>query len=161
MKDAPVLKVTSPAFADGGEIPIRHTGFGEDLSPAFTLDGLSPDAVTLAVTMDDLDIPFVGRLNHWLLWNVPPMDTLPEGIPHGEKVPSMGNAQQGVGYGRNAYRGPKQPVFVRNRHRYEFTVYALDSALTLPSTARKAELLAAMQGHVLQQGMIVGTYKRG
>ena len=67
---------------------------------------------------------------------------------------------QGMGYGKNRYRGPKQPVFVRNIHRYVFHFFALDCFLDLDCTAGKKELLEAMKGHILQQGSITGKYKR-
>jgi phosphatidylethanolamine-binding protein (PEBP) family uncharacterized protein len=72
----------------------------------------------------------------------------------------LGNAIQGVGYGKNRYRGPKQPVFVRNMHRYIFKFYVLDCFLDLDVNSRKADLLKAMKGHIIQQGSITGTYKR-
>jgi len=141
-------------------MPKKHTGFGKDISPGFELENLSNDAVSIAIIMDDLDIPFIKAYNHWLIWNIPPMTSIREDIPYGETVASLGNAIQGVGYGSHRYRGPKQPVFVRNTHRYRFYIYVLDCMLDLSSSSKKPELLSAMQGHVLQQGSITGKYKR-
>lgn len=59
--------------------------------------------------MDDLDIPFIKAYNHWLIWNIPKTDFIPENIPYGSPVSSLGNAIQGVGYGVKRYRRPKQP----------------------------------------------------
>lgn len=154
------LTIKSPSFEDNGFMPKKHTGFGEDISPAFTLLNLTHKAVSLAIIMDDLDIPFISAYNHWLIWNIPPMEEITENIPYGAETGALGNAVQGVGYGKHRYRGPKQPVFIRNIHRYVFNFYALDSFLELDCNSRKKELLAKMQGHVVQQGSITGKYKR-
>jgi Raf kinase inhibitor-like YbhB/YbcL family protein len=148
------------SFDENGFMPKRNTGFGEDKSPELRLINLDSAAASIAVVMDDLDIPFAESLNHWVIWNIPPVDVIPENIPYGPIVKSLGNAVQGVGYGKNRYRGPKQPVFVRNVHRYRFRVYALDSTLDLKPSAKKNELIKAMEGHIIQQGEIVGRYKR-
>lgn len=155
-----VLQVTSPSFKNNGAIPKKHTGFGDDISPAFQLADLAPEAVSIAIIMDDLDIPMTKAFNHWLIWNIPSSQTIPEHIPYGSVVPSLGNARQGIGYGRNRYRGPKQPVFVRNMHRYIFRFYVLDCFLELDSGAKKTELLKAMDEHIIQQGSFTGTYQR-
>ena len=152
------LRVACPDFREDGEIPKRHTGFGEDVSPRFSVGGLSEGVRTLAIVMDDLDVPFQGELNHWLIWNLPPEGEIPEHIPHGAECPN--GARQGTAYGKNQYRGPKQPPFIRKAHRYRFRVYALDCSLDIPATSRKAELMRAMSGHVLQTGEVIGWYRR-
>jgi len=154
------LNVQSPAFEHNGFMPKKHTGFDVDISPAFRIMNLCDNAVSIAVIMDDLDIPFIRAFNHWLIWNIPQTSEIPENIPYGSIVPKLGNAVQGMGYGKNRYRGPKQPVFVRNVHRYVFHFFVLDCFLDLDCTARKKELLKAMKGHILQQGSITGKYKR-
>ena len=160
MSYSPKLEVESYSFQHNGIIPKKHTGFGEDISPQFHLKNICNEAVSIAIIMDDLDIPFIKAYNHWIIFNIPKINLIPENITCGEIVPELGNAIQGIGYGKNRYRGPKQPVFVRNTHRYVFYVYVLDEFLKLTSTARKMDLLAAMEGHILQQGYIVGKYKR-
>lgn len=109
--DSNTLKVTSNAFKDGQYMPVDYTGFGKDMSPDFRLHKLSKKAVSIAIIMDDLDIPFLPAYNHWLIWNIPAMQEIPEKIPHGPEIPGLGNARQGIAYGKNKYRGPKQPVF--------------------------------------------------
>lgn len=151
------LKVSCPSFGSSGEIPKRHTGFGEDISPSFSIGGLDDAVKTLAIVMDDLDVPFAGELNHWLIWNLPPKDSIAENIPYGADCP--GGTRQGLAYGKNRYRGPKQPPFVKKAHRYRFRVYALDCSLELPATARKKDLIRAMSGHILQRGETVGWYR--
>ena len=150
------LMVTSPAFAAGGRIPERHTGYGADISPALHLEGLDPQAQSLVLLLDDLDHP-IPAYSHWVLWNLPAEEEIPEDIVHGEKVPGIPEARQGYGYGKHRYRGPKPPFHWS--HRYRFTVYALDTLLDLPATARKRDVLRAMRGHILQQGELVGHYR--
>lgn len=150
------LFLTSPAFEDGGLIPVEHTGFGADSSPRLELSGLSEWAVSLAVTLDDMT-HLIPAYNHWSIWNLPPQLVIPGSIPQGERVDALGGAVQGRGYGRNRYRGPKPPF--HQSHVYRFTLFALDCALVLPSTARKKDLLAAMEGHILQQAVLMGHYR--
>jgi Raf kinase inhibitor-like YbhB/YbcL family protein len=107
-----------------------------------------------------LDIPFIKAYNHWLIWNIPKREVIPGNIPYGSPVSSLGNAMQGVAYGIKRYRGPKQPVFVRNTHRYIFRFFILDCFLELDCKAAKKDLVKAMQGHIIQQGSLTGQYKR-
>ena len=151
------LNINCPSFGVDGQIPKKHTGFGEDISPAFSIEGLCGEVKTLAIMMDDLDVPFVGELNHWLVWNLPPQSIIPENIPYGAECPN--GAKQGLAYGKHRYRGPKQPPFIRKAHRYRFCVYGLDCALGLLTISRKKDLLQAMSGHVLQTGEIIGWYQ--
>jgi Raf kinase inhibitor-like YbhB/YbcL family protein len=154
------LKVTSRSFENGGMIPIKHTGFDRDMSPDFEFANLCENAVTIAIIMDDVDILLRPELNHWLIWNIPKMNEIPENIPYTAVIAELGNAVQGLAWGKNRYRGPKQPRFIRNTHRYIFRFFVLDCSLTLNSNARKQELLKAMEGHILQEGSITGKYKR-
>ena len=156
-----VLTLTSPAFRDGEPIPRRHTGFGEDLSPALTLSGLCPEAQSLAIVLEDLDVPFCKTYTHWLLWNLPPRTALAEGVPPGETLPSLGGAVQGVGYGVHRYRGPHPPFFLRRPHRYVFRVCALDRMLDLPPSAGRQALRQAVSGHILQEAALMGTCRAG
>lgn len=151
------LLITSPAFQQGRPIPQQYTGFGADISPAFQISGLCQEAVSLAVIMDDLDIPLIPAYCHWLIWNIPRREELPEQIPHG--FPVLGRAVQGVAYGQHRYRGPKPPFFVRTPHRYVFRFYALDCFLDLDAESSCRALMNAMKGHILQKGCIMGTYR--
>lgn len=154
------LTITSHSFENGGMIPVRHTGFDRDISPDFQLANLCENAVSVAIILDDVDIPLPTALNHWLIWNIPKMKEIPENIPYLSVIPELGNAVQGSAWGKNRYRGPKQPIFVRNMHRYVFHFFVLDCFLPLGPSARKQELLKAMEGHILQEGSITGKYKR-
>ncbi|MCD7947966.1 MAG: YbhB/YbcL family Raf kinase inhibitor-like protein [Oscillospiraceae bacterium] len=149
------LTVSSPAFSKKGFIPVTYTADGENLSPPLELSGLCDNAKSIAVTMDDLSLP-MPAYNHWLIWNLPVQPSIPKGIPHGESVPSLGGAMQGIGHGKHRYAGPK-PLF-RASHQYEFTVYVLDCVLSLPSTTKRRQLLAAMRGHILQKNGLCGHY---
>lgn len=155
-----ILQITSSSFENNEFMPKCHTGFGADISPAFQLSNLVSEAVSMAIIMDDLDIPLIRAYNHWLIWNIPKSEIIPENIPSGPVVSMLGDAKQGRGYGRNRYRGPKQPVFVRAIHRYIFRFYVLDCFLDLNSSIKKANLIEAMNGHILQQGSITGLYQR-
>lgn len=153
-----ILEVTSPAFQPGGLIPKRYTGDSEDISPALHLHGLCREAVSLAVVMVDLDVPFIRNYCHWLLWNLPPVDEIPSHIPHGPST--LSGAVQGCAYGKNRYRGPYPPAFLKKPHRYVFHVYALDCFLQLNASANRRALMRAIERHVLQEGQILGIYHR-
>jgi len=150
------ITVTSTAFEEMGIIPARYTADGEDISPDLNLVGLSDQAVSIAIIMDDLDVPWAPNFTHWVIWNIPAQSTIPEAVSHGEIVSSLDDARQGIAYGKHYYRGPNPPF---GSHRYQFHVFVLDSMLDLESTAKKADLLRAMEGHILQYGYIIGNYK--
>ncbi|MGM0168093.1 YbhB/YbcL family Raf kinase inhibitor-like protein [Enterococcus sp. AZ135] len=155
IEDVPALKVTSSAFEDGGKIPVKYTGNGEDVSPELQLAELDKEAVSLVVIMDDLDHPLAGVYNHWLIWNVPPMTIIPAEIPEGKQVSGLADAVQGVGYGKHRYRGPKPPF---GSHRYKYNVFVLDTTMDLAASTKKRALLEAMEGHILQYGYLIGEY---
>jgi Raf kinase inhibitor-like YbhB/YbcL family protein len=151
------LAVTSTAFENGGSIPKRYTGRGEDISPDLSFGPFNKEGQTIAILMDDLDHP-IGSFNHWVMWNIPAsFASIPEGVPKVETVASLGNAVQGRSeYGaKHWYRGPLPPF---GMHRYVFRVYVLDSYLNLESSANKSALLTAMEGHILQYGTLTGSF---
>lgn len=150
------LSLSSPCFEEGGLIPIECTGYGADRFPELALSGLCKEAVTLALLMDDLDHP-IPAYNHWVVWNIPPVILLLGGLPGGDPTGPLGLAVQGVGYGKNRYRGPKPPFHWS--HRYRFRVFALDCRLKLHPTSRKKQLLKAIQGHVLQEATLTGHFR--
>jgi len=150
------LIVTSPAFENEGTIPIRYTGCGEDISPELHLSEIEDEAKSIAIIMNDIGHP-IPEYNHWVIWNIPVIHIIPGRIPYGERVETLDGAVQGRGYGKNRYRGPKPPF--NWSHRYQYNVYILDAMIDLPSSARKKDLLLAMQGHILQQGFIIGKFR--
>jgi len=144
------MELKSTAFGDGQGIPARYTCDGAGVSPPLQINGVPDGAVALALVMDDPDAP-VRTFDHWLVWNIPadtaviPEDTEPEGV-HGR-----------TGFGKLGYGGPCPPS---GTHRYRFKLYALDAEIDLPQGSQKAELEAAMEGHVLAQAQLIGTYRR-
>lgn len=151
--------IRSKSFENNGMLPKKHTGFGEDKSPEFMISDIPDGVVSLAIIMDDLDVPFRSSFTHWLIWNIPKTDTIQEGLPGGEKIEFPFSAIQGKAWGKHIYRGPKQPFFVKKEHRYAFCVYALDCMLNIPAMSGKKGLVDAMNGHVLSEAKIIGRYK--
>lgn len=151
------IVVSSSAFKEGGVIPIEYTGFGKDYSPDLNFENLSDKARSIAIIMDDINHQFFGIFNHWTIWNLPVKATIPAQIPHGRRVAELGGAVQGIGYGRHRYRGPKPPF--GSTHHYRFQVYILDTVLDLNASAKKRNLLAVMEGHVLQRGNLTGQFR--
>lgn len=153
------MTVGSTAFSDNGTIPVKHTGFGADLSPELTISGAPDGTVSFAVILDDLDVPFRKYFCHWIIWNIPGTEVIPEGLPKGAVLREPICACQGAAWGKNGYRGPKQPFFIRKEHRYVFTVYALDCRLDISEKSGRKALLDAMTGHVLAESRLMGRYK--
>lgn len=151
------MKITSPSFEADGWIPKKHSARGADLSPALSIAHIPEGTVSLAITLDDASHPLFPNYNHWLIWNLPVLDLMPEGIAHGYEVVALQGAKQGRAYGRNCYKGPKPPL--KAIHTYVFTVYALDCKLTLNNQTTKADLLSAMKGHILEQATLQGKFQ--
>lgn len=142
---------------DGDKFPIANTGRGQDISPEFTIQNLSPSAKTLAIILEDIRHPFFKNFTHWLIWNIPAAEKIARAIPAGKIVPSLGNARQGIGYGWYKYAGPKPPK--GNHHLYRFTIYALDSEIELSLLPTKNSFMKKAKGHVIQWGSIVGEFE--
>ena len=151
------MKLTSTAFADGNPIPTRHTCDGADVSPPLQWSDAPAGAKSFALICDDPDAP-VGDWVHWVIYGLPAATTaLPEKIAPSETLPN--GARQGVNdFRRVGYGGPCPPP--GKPHRYFFKLYALDAELPRQSRASKADLLRAMQGHILAQAQLMGTYQR-
>ncbi|WP_048165574.1 YbhB/YbcL family Raf kinase inhibitor-like protein [Palaeococcus pacificus] len=156
--DVMELKVSS-VFKEGDVIPVKYTCEGADVSPPLKLEGLSKDAVSIAIIVDDPDAP-IGTFVHWVAWNIPPMEEIPEGIPKLRELSSPIEVVQGRNdFGRIGYNGPCPPRG-HGIHHYHFKVYVLDTKLDLSSGATKSELEKAMEGHVIQKGELIGLYER-
>jgi Raf kinase inhibitor-like YbhB/YbcL family protein len=152
------LTITSPAFEPGGWIPNRNSGYGEDISPELHIEGLSKSAVSLMITLDDMGHPIQPGYNHWIAWNLPPIKCIPEQLPKGTVCEQPIHMEQGLAYGRHCYRGPKPPF--NWNHDYKFTVYALDTKLSISTDSDKQAVLKAAEGHILQTGILMGKYQR-
>jgi len=157
-RDASVatIQVRSPAFEEGGMIPQRYACDGEDVSPPLTWESGPEGTKSIALICDDPDAPS-GTFVHWVLYDLPgDTQELPENMPRSTMLPS--GAKQGVnGFGMTTYGGPCPP---RGTHRYFFKVYALDAMTNLPPGRSKADLLKAIEGHILAQGQIMGMYRK-
>ena len=151
------LRVQSPAFSEGGQIPRSYTCDGKDVSPPLSWSGVPGEAKSLALICDDPDAPGKTWV-HWVLFNLPPrIEGLSEGVPARTSV-SGGGVQGTNDFRKVGYGGPCPPG---GTHRYQFKLYALDAELTLPAGATKAELEGAIEGHVLGQATLTGKYSRG
>jgi Raf kinase inhibitor-like YbhB/YbcL family protein len=152
------FSLRSPAFADGAAIPVRHTCDGPDVSPPLAWSDAPAGTRSFALIMDDPDAP-AGTWVHWVLYNLPAATSeLPETVAKVEGL-DLGGARQGRNDFRHpGYGGPCPPP--GPAHRYIFKLYALDAVLELRPGAKKPELEAAMQGHMLAMAQLVGTYAR-
>jgi len=152
------IQITSSVFAEGQPIPAKHTCDGKDVSPPLQWTNVPPTAKSLALICDDPDAP-VGTWVHWVLYNLPPTTAgLSEGVPKSPELPN--GAKQGMtDFRQIGYGGPCPPP--GKPHRYFFKLYALDAPLdSALRDATKKELLKAMEGHVLAEGQLMGTYQR-
>ncbi|HEY4517238.1 MAG TPA: YbhB/YbcL family Raf kinase inhibitor-like protein [Candidatus Paceibacterota bacterium] len=155
------LTLTSTAFENMASIPAKYTCDGEQVSPPLAVSGIPAGTVSLALIMDDPDIPAVfkeqrgvGEFVHWVLYNVPPQT---KEIASGAAVGVVG----ANGAGKNVYAGPcPPPQYEPSTHRYFFKLYALDQNLPLQAGATKADVERTMAGHIIAETQLVGTYKR-
>ena len=152
-----VLPVSSPAFQEGDRIPAKYTCQGQDVSPPLAWSQPPVGTQSFALIVDDPDAPG-GAFTHWVLFNIPSDSCeLPEAVPAQAQLPS-GALQGKNDFGRIGYAGPCPPP--GRPHRYQFTLYALDQPLDLEAGVSKKQLLSAMQGHIITQGQLTGTYQR-
>lgn len=150
------MRITSPAFAHGQPIPARHTCDGENISPPLALSAAPAGTVFLTLICDDPDAPR-GVWDHWLLFNLPVVhEGLEEGISD-EFAPFPGTSHGLNSWGKSCYGGPCPPS---GTHRYYFKLYALDARLNLKPGATKGDILRAMDGHILAEAHLMGTYSR-
>jgi Raf kinase inhibitor-like YbhB/YbcL family protein len=145
------LDVSSSAFSEGKSIPEKYTCDGENVSPPIKWSGAPANTKSIAMIVEDPDAPS-GTFTHWVLYDMP--GTTKE---FGEG--SSGGGKEGVnGFGKKGYGGPCPPP--GGPHRYFFRVYALDAPSLGSAGSSKEDVTAAMQGHILAQGQLMGTYKR-
>ncbi len=154
------LSLSSPVFAHNGEIPKIYTCQGKDLSPALKWSGLPNGTKSLVLIVDDPDAPDPAAPKrvwvHWVLYNIPPETTgLREAIGAGA-LPA-GTLQGKNDWDRTGYGGPCPPI---GRHRYFHKLYALDAVMPDLKQPTKADLLKVMDGHVLGEAQLIGTYQK-
>ena len=144
------MKIISSAFQQGGNIPSKFSCDGANTSPPLQISDVPPETKSVVLIVDDPDAPS-GLFTHWAVWNISPQtSTIAEG-----------NAPKEVhgtnDFGKSGYGGPCPPS---GTHRYYFRIFALDRELDLPSGAKRSQLDAAMKGHVVAQGELMGRYAR-
>jgi len=151
------MNLTSTSFSEGSPIPAKFTCNGVGVSPQLAWNAPPAGTVSLALIVTDPDAPG-GTFVHWVLYGLPAeTQELPEGVP------TQGQLADGSRQGRNdfgdlGYGGPCPPRGAP--HHYIFTLYALDAKLNLPVGATRAQVEAAMQGHVLTHGELIGLFQR-
>jgi Raf kinase inhibitor-like YbhB/YbcL family protein len=150
------LDLTSPAFANGGEIPAKYTCEGQGVSPMLAWSGVPSNTKSLALIVDDPDAPDPAAPKrtwvHWVLYNIPPNAT-----PLAEATKPTG-ALEGVNdWKRTGYGGPCPPI---GRHRYFHKIYALDAVLPNLGQVPKDKLEAAMKPHIIAHAELIGTYQK-
>ena len=151
------IGLSSTAFKEGDKIPVKYTCDGQDISPALIWDEPPQPTESLVLIVDDPDAPG-GVFTHWVLFNIPVnIYQFGEDVPAQEQLES-GALQGKNDFGRIGYRGPCPPS--GRSHRYRFTIYALDQRLNLKADVSKKQVMDAMQGHILAQGQLTGTYQR-
>lgn len=150
------MELKSAAFNQGGAIPPKYTCDGDDISPALSWSAGPDGTQSFALISEDPDAP-MGTWTHWVIWNIPANErALPEKVSGGKQL-SNGAMQGTSSFKKIGYGGPCPPG---GTHRYFFKLFALDKKLSLKPGARKEDLLKEIEGHVLGEAQLMGTYTR-
>jgi Raf kinase inhibitor-like YbhB/YbcL family protein len=166
----PAMTITIPGFPDGGEIPVRFSQAaegaapGEGTSPAISWANAPAGTQSFVLNMRDMDVARNRTTEdqaHWVVWNIPATATgLPEGVPKGSQLSNGGYQISATG---PVYRGPGAPA-AGPRHHYMFELFALDTKLDVQPTAdafeTRANVMKAVQGHVLGKAVYGGLFRR-
>jgi len=144
------MKITSSAFQEGANIPSKFSCDGANTSPPLQISDVPSEAKSLVLIVDDPDAPS-GLFTHWTVWNISPQTST---IAEGSTPKGMLGTND---FGKSGYGGPCPPS---GTHRYYFKIFALDRELDLPFGAKRGQLDAAMKGHVIAQGELMGRYLR-
>ncbi|WP_083264511.1 YbhB/YbcL family Raf kinase inhibitor-like protein [Pseudohongiella acticola] len=158
------ITVSSTAFDHHGMVPLAYSAYGDNTVPQISWDNLPAGTEQLALVMDDPIAPMPQPFVHWVAYNIPAdAMQLPEGLSKEAEVAGVEGLDgmiNGVnGLRQTGYFGPRPPKDGK-LHAYHFRIYALDAALDLPEGLNKAELLEAIDGHVLATGMLMGHYEQ-
>jgi Raf kinase inhibitor-like YbhB/YbcL family protein len=153
------LELLSEAIGIDGDIDLRHTAYGSNLSPPLRWTPVE-GAGAYALILEDPDAPGEKPFVHWLIWNIPAsLDFLPEGLPNNEHpVTPQGAVQAKNDNGSYGYFGPRPPAGT-GVHHYHLQIFALDGPLTLRGDADIRALVNAMQGRVLADSELIGTFE--
>lgn len=154
------IDLSSPAFQNHGEIPIRFTADGDGISPPLVWGALPEGTMSLALIVEDADAPAPKPLVHALLWDIPrDQFGVAEGAISGSEVSGAG-----LEVGRNSFMAqgwlPPDPPAGHGSHDYVFQLFALSEAPTLDEKPGRSEVVEAMRGRVIGAGMLIGTYSR-
>ncbi len=145
------MKLTSSAFANEEKIPVDYTCDGKKVHPPLSISGVPDGTKSFAIIVDDPDAP-AGTFTHWVIWNIDAGTAqIASGVIPERSIEGTNSA------GRTGYTPPCPPT---GSHRYFFTLFALDTTIGLDGKAKKADLEAAMKGHILEQTNLIGSYGR-
>src|SRR4051812_26373224 len=148
MQTPPQFAVPSPDLNSNAEKPQNLPSEGTEINPALAIKDVPVTAKSLVVILDDTYAP--GQTyDHWVMWNIPPTNTIAENSAPG--------VQGKNGGGDSKYKGPCPPT---GTHKYLFRVYALDVMLDNKAGADKKTIESAIKGHILAKGELVGLYKK-
>ena len=145
------MSISSTAFSNNGEIPRLYTCDGSNISPPLSWEDVPEEAESLILIVDDPDAP-VGTFGHWILYNIPPTVS---GLPQGISGLPADVLEGRNGFGTTGYRGPCPPS---GRHRYFYTLYALDRVLLDLGTPTHTQLEAEIQGSIIVRAELIGLY---
>lgn len=148
VKEMQELNISSSAFENNANIPSNYTCDGDNINPPLSIENIPDGTKTMVLIVDDPDAP-AGIWVHWVVWNIPPTMLIEEDSIPGEE--SINDFQ------KTSWGGPCPHS---GKHRYFFKVYALDIKLDLDEDSTKKEVEAAMQGHILAKGELIGLYER-
>lgn len=160
----PPLTLTTTAFADGTQIPLKYTQAGEQVSPALTWTNVPEGTQSFVLHMRDPDVARNKTTEdqvHWLVWGIPGAATgLPEGVPKGEK---LADGSQQISASGAVYRGPGAPA-TGPLHHYTFELFALDTKIDVAPGAdaweTRTKVYQAINGHILGKAVYVGLFRR-
>jgi Raf kinase inhibitor-like YbhB/YbcL family protein len=159
----PGLTLTTTAFTDGGLVPTKYTQNDPNaVSPKLEWTNVPDGTVSFAMIMHDPDVArnkSTEDVLHWLIFNIPgTARELPEGVPANAQMPD-GTIQGKNVSGGVGYRGPGAPA-AGPHHHYTFELFALDNKLTLGADATRADVLKAVDGHIVGKAVLVGRFHR-
>ena len=146
------LSLKSSAFKHMGEIPSKYTCQGEEVNPPLEISGVSQNAKSLVLIMEDIDPPIGGTITHWVICH---MDPKTDKILEGD---SLENAIVGKRmFGKHEYMGPCPP---KGQHRYVFKLFSVDEKLPLDSNSNKKKVMQVIEGHIIEQTELIGIYQK-
>lgn len=145
------MKLTSSAFKNNELMPEKYGCKGEGVNPPLAISGIPEGTKSLVLVVDDPDAPG-GQFIHWLLWNIAPATT-----EIAEATVPEGSSEGVNSYGTSGYGAPCPPS---GSHRYIFKLFALDTLMQLPTTARSGDVISEMQGHILEKTELTGLYSK-